>query len=218
MAGFADFAVWEREAGVSVEGLAFWREVLRGLRRCWSCRWTVPGRHDAQGRPTGCRCASPEAMAAFRRAGATPFMGVLAGVNVVLSRYCGTTDVVVGTFTTDRATPELEDLVGFFVNTVVLRTDLSGDPGFAEVLARSRAVTLSALAHQDVPFDRVVEEAAPPRTPVSRRSSRSPSSCRTHRRRRDGSTSTCGSSRCRCRRRRPPSTCPSSSGRRPTAR
>ncbi|WP_189242687.1 non-ribosomal peptide synthetase, partial [Planobispora rosea] len=107
----------------------------------------------------------PEAVAAFRRAGATPFMGVLAGVNVVLSRYCGTTDVVVGTFTTDRATPELEDLVGFFVNTVVLRTDLSGDPGFAEVLARSRAVTLSALAHQDVPFDRVVEETAPPRTP-----------------------------------------------------
>ncbi|MBG0832648.1 amino acid adenylation domain-containing protein [Planomonospora sp. ID67723] len=165
VAGFADFAVWEREAGLSAEGLAFWREVLRGAPAVLELPLDRPrpARRSGAADRIPLRIP-PEAVAAFRRAGATPFMGVLAGINVVLSRYCGTTDVVVGTFTTDRATPELEDLVGFFVNTVVLRTDLSGDPGFAEVLARSRAVTLSALAHQGVPFDRVVEEAAPVRS------------------------------------------------------
>ncbi|GAB1818976.1 amino acid adenylation domain-containing protein [Herbidospora sp. RD11066] len=163
-AGFADFAVWEHESGVSPEALDFWRETLRDAppvldlpldgarpaRRTWAAD-RVPVRIPAR------------VVAAFRRAGATPFMGVLAGLNVVLARACRTSDVVVGTFTTDRAAPELEELVGFFVNTVALRTDLSGDPGFGEVLARSKAVTVAALAHQGVPFDRVVEEVAPPR-------------------------------------------------------
>ncbi|MBG0833488.1 amino acid adenylation domain-containing protein, partial [Planomonospora sp. ID67723] len=99
-----------------------------------------------------------------RGSGATTFMGLLGALNVVVSRYCGTTDVVVGTLTSNRVLPELEDLVGFFVNTVVLRTDLSGDPGFAEVVARSRETAVAAFAHQDVPFDRVVEEAAPVRS------------------------------------------------------
>ncbi|WP_066370581.1 non-ribosomal peptide synthetase [Herbidospora mongoliensis] len=163
-AGFADFAVWEHESGVSPEALDFWRETLRDAppvldlpldrarpaRRTWAAD-RVPVRVPAR------------VIEAFRRAGATPFMGVLAGLNVVLARACRTTDVIVGTFTTDRAAPELEDLVGFFVNTVALRTDLSGDPGFGEVLARSRAVTVAALACQGVPFDRVVEEVAPAR-------------------------------------------------------
>ncbi|WP_176728540.1 non-ribosomal peptide synthetase, partial [Planobispora rosea] len=99
-----------------------------------------------------------------RESGATTFMGLLGALNTVVSRYCGTTDVVVGTLTSNRVLPELEDLVGFFVNTVVLRTDLSGDPGFAEVVARSRETAVAAFAHQDVPFDRVVEETAPARS------------------------------------------------------
>ena len=87
-------------------------------------------------------------------------MTLLAGLQVLLARYSGQRDFAIGTVMADRPRPELEGLIGFFVNTLVLRTPLAGTPTFRELLARVRTVTLDAYAHQDVPFERIVEELA----------------------------------------------------------
>jgi amino acid adenylation domain-containing protein len=92
-----------------------------------------------------------------RGTGTTPFMVILAAFQVLLSRYSGQTDFCVGTPVAGRSRPELEPLIGFFVNTLPLRADLSGDPTFREVLRRVRESLLAGLAHQDLPFDRIVE-------------------------------------------------------------
>ncbi|MFD8820376.1 AMP-binding protein, partial [Streptomyces sp. NPDC059627] len=92
-----------------------------------------------------------------RENGATMFMALLAGFSVLLGRYCDTDDVVVGTAVAGRNRAETEDLIGFFVNTLVMRTDLSGDPTFAEVLARVRMAALGDYAHQDLPFEQLVD-------------------------------------------------------------
>ncbi|MEU3572374.1 amino acid adenylation domain-containing protein [Kitasatospora sp. NPDC036755] len=98
-----------------------------------------------------------------RRHGATMFMTMLAGFQALLARYSGQSDVAVGTPVAGRARPELDQLVGSFINTVVLRTDLADDPGFAELLDRVRRTALDAYAHQDVPFERLVQELRPAR-------------------------------------------------------
>jgi non-ribosomal peptide synthetase component F len=98
-----------------------------------------------------------------RSRGATLNMTLLAAFKVLLSRASGATDVVVGGTSAGRSRRELEDLVGLFVNPLALRTDLSGDPTFEEVLVRVRRTTLDAFDHQDAPFDKVVERIKPPR-------------------------------------------------------
>ncbi|HEU4535565.1 MAG TPA: AMP-binding protein, partial [Polyangiaceae bacterium] len=98
-----------------------------------------------------------------RGAGATPFMGLVAALKALLHRYSGQTDLALGTPVAGRSRPELEPLVGCFVNTLVLRTDLAGDPGFRALLGRVREVTLGALAHQEAPFEKVVDTLAVPR-------------------------------------------------------
>ncbi|HEX6289565.1 MAG TPA: amino acid adenylation domain-containing protein [Herpetosiphonaceae bacterium] len=95
--------------------------------------------------------------------GSTLFMTLLAAFQTLLYRYSGQTDVVVGTPVAGRVRPELEGLIGFFTNTLVLRADLSGNPSFADVVARTRATCLDAYAHQDVPFEVVVEQVHPTR-------------------------------------------------------
>src|SRR5262249_1866574 len=98
-----------------------------------------------------------------RRTGATMFMTLLAVFDVLLSRYTGQDDIVVGTPIANRNRTEVEGLIGFFVNTLVLRTDLSGDPTFAELLARVRDDALGGYAHQDLPFEHLVEALQPER-------------------------------------------------------
>src|SRR6185436_19855544 len=95
---------------------------------------------------------------AARRLGATPFMLLLAGFSALLSRYSGQRDLVIGTPIANRGHAELEDLIGFFVNTLALRIDLAGDPAFAELTRRVREMTLGAYARQEVPFERLVDE------------------------------------------------------------
>ena len=99
-----------------------------------------------------------------RREGVTLFMTLLAGFNTLLARYSGQQQIVIGTDVANRPTVETEKLIGFFVNLLVLRTDLSGNPAFRELLSRVRTTALAAYAHQDMPFDKLVEELRPERT------------------------------------------------------
>jgi amino acid adenylation domain-containing protein len=105
-----------------------------------------------------------ELHALARRENATLFMTLLAAFDVLLFRHSGQTDVLVGSPIANRARPELERVVGFFANTLVLRANLGSDPSFRELLARVRAVTLRAYANQDLPFERLVEALDPVRT------------------------------------------------------
>jgi len=98
-----------------------------------------------------------------RREGATLFMTLLAGLKAVLYRYTGQDDIVVGSPVANRTHTETEGLIGFFVNTLVLRTDLSGTPSFRELVRRVRDSTVGALAHQDLPFEKLVEALQPER-------------------------------------------------------
>jgi non-ribosomal peptide synthetase component F len=91
-------------------------------------------------------------------------MTLLTAFQVMLSRYAGQEEVVVGTVVANRLRRETEELIGFFINTLVLRTDLSGNPRFTKLLRRVREVCLGAYAHQDVPFERLVEELRPERS------------------------------------------------------
>src|SRR5262249_38872415 len=98
-----------------------------------------------------------------RQEGATLFMTLLAAFQVLLCRYSGQEDVVVGTPVANRTSEEFEGLIGFLVNTLALRADLSGNPTFRELVRRVREVTLGAYVNQDVPFEKLVEELRPER-------------------------------------------------------
>ncbi|MBV9773523.1 MAG: AMP-binding protein, partial [Gemmatimonadetes bacterium] len=169
---YADYAVWQREhLGEVVERqLAYWRERLAGAPPVLD----LPADHppsaalpvEAGSVPLRLSGAASRALHALaRREGATPFMTLLAGWHAFLARYSGQEDVSVGTPVAGRTRPELEGIFGCFVNTLVIRADLSGDPTARELLGRVREATLEAESHQDLPFERLVEALQPERGP-----------------------------------------------------
>ncbi|RKH63065.1 amino acid adenylation domain-containing protein, partial [Corallococcus llansteffanensis] len=168
---YVDHARWQREArhdAARAEHLAWWRQRLSGAPRALALPTSAvrPGRRGQHGAllPVRLPQTLSEGIRQVARAEAvTPFMVLLAGFQAVLSRWSGQEDVSVGTPVLGRERAGLEGLVGLFINTLVLRTGLSGDPTFRELLERVRATTLGAFAHQGVPFEEVVEAVRPER-------------------------------------------------------
>ncbi|MCW2917369.1 MAG: hypothetical protein JWN52_5437, partial [Actinomycetia bacterium] len=169
---YADFAVWQRDwlAGERLdEQLDFWSRQLAGAPTFLDLptdrpRPAVQTHHGAN---LGFNLP-PESGAAVRdlaqKEGVTVFMVLLAAFAAVLARYSGQEEVLVGTPIAGRSRPEAEDLIGFFANTLALRADLGGEPTFRELLNRVRDTTLDAYAHQDLPFERLVEALQPERS------------------------------------------------------
>jgi amino acid adenylation domain-containing protein len=168
---YADFAHWQRnrlKGDVLDRQLAFWRNQLSAPLPVLELptRAPRPSRHSVDGAvrvwelprdiTEGTKNLSQEE-------GATLFMTLLTAFKVLLSRYSSQLDLLVGTPIANRNRAELEPLIGLFINTLVLRTDLSADPSFKQLLARVKEVALGAYANQDVPFEKLVEELQPER-------------------------------------------------------
>jgi amino acid adenylation domain-containing protein len=168
---YADFAVWQRQwlSGEVLERqLAYWEEQLGGSPAVLELPTDRPrpAVQTNQGSFLTCEIGKEltEALKELsRREGVSLYMLLLAAFKTLLARYAGQEQVVVGTPIANRNWIDIENLIGFFVNTLVLRTDLSGNPPFRELLKRIREVTLGAFAHQDVPFEKLVEELQPER-------------------------------------------------------
>ncbi|HCF26426.1 MAG TPA: non-ribosomal peptide synthetase, partial [Cyanobacteria bacterium UBA11049] len=167
---YADFAHWQREwlqGDVLESQLSYWRSQLQNL----SVLEIQSNRsHLNEPRYRGATQLlelpldlSQALLALSQQEGATLFMTLLAAYQALLYRYTGQTDIAVGSPIANRNRRELEDLIGFFANSLVLRTDLSGNPTFRELLLRVRQVAVGAYAHQDLPFEKLVEELHPER-------------------------------------------------------
>ncbi|MET0400360.1 MAG: amino acid adenylation domain-containing protein [Longimicrobiaceae bacterium] len=163
---YGDFAVWQRNRlqGAAFEReVAYWTEKLRGVPPLLELPADHP-RPPVHGHRSGQQplALGPEATdrlrALAREEGATMFNVVLAALAAHLGRYARQDDVVVGVPVDNRALPELEEIVGIFLNTLPIRTSLAGDPSLRELVRRARAETAGALAHQDVQFEKLVDE------------------------------------------------------------
>ena len=168
---YADYVAWQRGhlQGETLERhLAFWREQLAGAPPLLELPTDRPrppvqtfrGAVESFALPAE---ESGRLKAFGRREGATLFMTLLTVFNVLLQRYTRQDDIVVGTNVAKRSMPEIENLIGFFVDNLVLRADLSGNPSLAQLLGRVRRVCLDAYAHQEVPFDKITGELRPER-------------------------------------------------------
>ncbi|HEX8276240.1 MAG TPA: condensation domain-containing protein, partial [Longimicrobiaceae bacterium] len=163
---YGDFAVWQEEhlAGGALERqLAYWKERLRGAPTLLALPTDRPRPAEQTYRGASYDFAVPEEAAARLGAlaqaeGATLFMAVLAAMSALFGRYTGEDEVVIGSPIANRTRPELEDVVGLFANTLAVRTDMSGDPTFRELLRRVRDAVFEDFANQDLPFEKVVEE------------------------------------------------------------
>ena len=169
---YADLAIWQQhwlQGEVLETELSYWREQLAELTtlrlptdRPRPAQQTFPG----AARPVRVAPAVVDALGEIgRREGATLFMTLLAAYQALLARYAHQDDIVVGTPVANRTSAEAESLIGFFVNMLVLRTDVSGNPTFRELVARVRRAALDAYTHQDLPFEMLVEMLRPERDP-----------------------------------------------------
>ncbi|TMC17580.1 MAG: amino acid adenylation domain-containing protein [Chloroflexi bacterium] len=162
---YADYAIWQRQwlqGEVLQDQLVYWQQQLSGAPALLELPTDRPRpavQTDAGALQT--RILPPallhELKRVSQREGVTLFMTLLAAFQGLLMRYSGQQDIVVGTPIANRGQAGLENLIGFFANTLVLRTDLSGNPGFRQLLARVREVALQAYMHQDLPFEKLVE-------------------------------------------------------------
>jgi acyl carrier protein len=168
---YADYAAWQREylqGEVLDQQLNYWRKHLNGAPALIQLPSDRPrpavrqflGAYE----PIQFATNTAEAVRRFsKQQGVTPFMTMLAAFKALISRYSGEKHIVLGTDIANRTTAETERLIGFFINLLPLHTDLSGDPTFHELVFRVREVALGAYAHQDIPFDKLVEDLRPER-------------------------------------------------------
>lgn len=168
---YADFADWQRKwlSGDVLESqLSYWKQHLSGvppLLELPSDRLR-PTQQSYQGAKLSFKLSkslTKELKHLSQQAGSSLFMTLLAAFNVLLYRYTQQEDIAVGSSIANRSRPELENLIGFFTNTLALRTDLSGNPDFLSLLKRVRQVAFDAYEHQDLPFEKLVEELQPER-------------------------------------------------------
>jgi len=167
---YADFAVWQRErlqGEKLAELISYWKRQLAGMP-VLQLPTDRPRPSVLSYRGAFQEIALPGSLtnalrALSQREGATLFMTLFAAFAVLLQRYTGQDDIVVGSYVASRDRAELEDLIGFFINSLVLRADLSGDPSFRTLLGRVREMALNGYAHQELPFEKLVEELQPER-------------------------------------------------------
>lgn len=167
---YADYAIWQQQwlnGGVLADHLSYWKEQLADLTILdLPTDYPRPPMPTHRGRGVFFTIAESfieQLHALSQQMGTSLFMTLLTGWQVVLARYSGQTDIVVGSPIAGRTQTELETLIGFFVNTLVLRTRLEGNPTFREALARVQTVTLDAYAHQELPFEYLVAQLQPER-------------------------------------------------------
>ena len=168
---YADFATWQRQwlSGAVLESqLDYWKQHLAGASPLLELPTdrTRPSQLSYRGAKVTFALSQSLNKALkhlSQQAGTSLFMTLLAAFNTLLYRYTKQEDLVVGSPIANRNRPELEGLIGFFTNTLALRTDLSGNPSFLDLLKRVRQVALSAYEHQDLPFEKLVEELQPER-------------------------------------------------------
>lgn len=168
---YADYAVWERQSTSDAEvaaQIAWWKTHLAGAPAALELPTDRPRPPEQKHR--GAHVVgriepqiAERLRAVSRRCGATTYMTLLAAFSALLARVSGQNDIVVATPIVNRTRPETEAMIGFFMNTLALRVDVSGDPTFVELVGRAREVSLESFANQLVPFDRVVQELNPPR-------------------------------------------------------
>jgi len=167
---YADYAVWQREylgGGALEREVRYWKEQLKGAAvmdlPADHARPAVSTYRGGRERVEIDKKLSDDLRRLSQREGASLFMALMAAFKALLMRYSGEEDVSVGTAITNRTRRGVAGLIGFFVNTLVMRTDLSGNPSFRELIRRERKVALEAYAHQEAPFEKVVEEINPDR-------------------------------------------------------
>jgi len=171
---YRDFAAWQREylgAGVLDRHLAYWRHRLAGAPPTLDLPIDRPRPDSPSFAGAAIRIAVPPDVTAglrdlARAHSCSLYPVTLAAYHTLLSRYTGATDVVVGTTIAGRVRAEIENLIGFFVNTMPIRAEFADDPSFTELMRRVHETAVEAQEHQEVPFEKLVEELSPSRDPV----------------------------------------------------
>jgi len=168
---YADFALWQRERlqGKAMQKqLSYWKNILSGDIPILELpadrqRPALPSYQGKKQKIEISESLTAHLIELTRKQGCSIFMLMLAAFNVLLYRYSSQDDIIIGTPIANRAKPELEEIIGFFANTLVIRTDLTGSPTFSQLLERVREITTGAYDNQDLPFEKLVEELQPDR-------------------------------------------------------